>query len=1405
MPEVATKFVPDPVSLAASQFGNNASAPEPAPAPVDEERAHLLSIVKRLDAGLIEATPDLTITRWNPRAEEIFGFTEAEALGAKLDLIVPPDLMGQTRSVEEVLREGKTAEYDTKRRKKSGELIDIRLAVVPVYGASGNCVGVAGLSHDITAQRLLERELNETQSYTRSLFESSIDPMVVVAPDLTISDINEQMTKLVGKQRTTLVGTPFKNCFTDPEKAEDSIKQAVASGYITNCELVVRTYGQSSVPVSLNASLLRDSRGNVRGIFALVRDISGQKEMEHRLQQLQSYTRGLIESSVDAMVVVDEKLVISDVNEQMARLAEVPKTTLVGSRFDAYFEDRERAAAGVQKTLAEGFVTNYDLTLKQPGGGERLVSFNASVFRDSSGNVGGIFAVARDVTEQRRVESQLRELQLYGRSLIEASNEALFVVEPQGQIIDVNEQSCKITGYTRDDLIGSPFASLFTDLARTKMGIEQTLKAGFVQDFGLNLITFTGAQIPVSFNASLFRGADGNIKGIFAAAREVTERQRQEREHALLASIVGVSKDAIYSESPDLIVTGWNKAAQEPYGYTAEEMIGKSVLATVPLPKRAELMQINSQLRESGQAAHFETVRLRKDGTTVDVSITMALMRDAEGKITGIAVTARDITERKRIEQELIEARDAALEGGRLKSEFLANMSHEIRTPLNSIIGVTGLLIDSPLNSEQLELLADVEKSGEALLGVINDVLDFSKISVGKLIFENIDFDLMECVDGCVDIVGETARAKELELMISVDPDIPRWLNGDPGRLRQVLLNLLSNALKFTERGEVQIKASRIAENERDAMLRFEVIDTGIGIPQDAQRWLFQPFSQPGPASRRLGGAGLGLAIAAKLVENMEGKIGVISTPGVGSTFWFAVKFTKARTAKPLPPEAEVLKGLNVLVVDDNPRSLEALLRMLGHWEIQADIASDAVEGLAKLRARAHDHPYKLALVDMEMPGANGLELCRWIRNDPTIAGTDIIIASSGGNGPEIDSAARALNAKAVLRRPLRQSELYNRLLQIGEFKEGAPQTGTEALRAAPPQTRPASGALNAPVSGAAMIVNPVRPIESQPVQLRPMPHDHRGRILVAEDNPINIKVALRQLTKLGYAADGVGNGREAVEASSKLPYNAILMDYQMPEMDGYEATRRIRWLEGKKGRHVPIIAMTAHAMTGDRDRCIEAGMDDYISKPVKLDALDQVLQRNLFNTQSGSAVEPPKTVLTQLEPQFETPVTIDAAAPASPQEAPTKLEALDGPSGQAPTSQLAEAAAEQVAARPAGSDPVLDSQIIQELRDEGQDLLDHLIETFTHIVPAQIEQLADEFARGDLKAASTGAHSLKGSVANLGAMRMRATCATLDTMARNGTVEDVASLLDELRAEYQQASVALAAEHSPPTNDTAR
>ena len=663
--------------------------------------------------------------------------------------------------------------------------------------------------------------------------------------------------------------------------------------------------------------------------------------------------------------------------------------------------------------------------------------------------------------------------------------------------------------------------------------------------------------------------------------------EESSKNEAQIRLLLQTTDQGIYGTDENGCFTFVNRAGLQILGYRIEDLVGKDSHSQIhhshadgsPYPADDCPVYRANAARTSCRADN--EALWRKDGTCFDAEFSSYPVIE-NGRFCGAVITFSDITERKQTEEAIYKAIDLAQSANQAKRDFLATMSHEIRTPMNGVIGMTSVLLETELTSEQREYTEIVRKSGENLLSLINDILDFSKIEARKLDTELLDFDLHQLIEDAVELLSLRSSDKGLELICHIDPLLPAHLRGDPGRLRQVITNLVGNAIKFTRKGEVVVRASLVSDMDGYATVLFEVHDTGIGIPAERLGAVFAPFTQvDSSTTRTYGGTGLGLAICKQLAELMGGEIGVTSEQDKGSTFWFTARLEKQPTdvakASAAPVRADIA-GTKILVVDDNAAHRKLMATLLEQWGCRHETAIDGTEGLARLTEAAQaGEPFRIALLDQEMPGMDGMELGRRIKADPAVSSTLIVMVTSLKRRGDA-AALELIGFSGCLPKPVRQAQLYDCL----ELAVGKGQS-THDRKQAPGI------------------------ITQHTVAVYPL----GACVLVAEDNIINQKVAQSLLSKLGYKADVVADGREAVRALELIDYDLVLMDCMMPEMDGYEATALIRSPDSKVLNHaVPVIAMTANAMQGDRDKCLLSGMNDYLSKPVKKSELAEVLER---------------------------------------------------------------------------------------------------------------------------------------------------------------------------------------------------
>ncbi len=813
---------------------------------------------------------------------------------------------------------------------------------------------------------------------------------------------------------------------------------------------------------------------------------------------------------------------------------------------------------------------------------------------------------------------------------------------------------------------------------------------------------------------------------------EKEERYRKVHEMAFDGIILANSRGMIIEA---------NRSAWKIFGYEGG-LYGLDLVELIPRALRAAHNKGFGHFINTGEKKiHGQVVELmglRKNGQEFPMELIInSFKSNGHTFVTG---TVRDITDSKMAEvelkminedllkrkEELNLARIAAEEASRTKSEFLANMSHEIRTPMNGVIGMTGLLLDTNLTEEQREFAETIEKSGDSLLALINDILDFSKIEAGKIELEAVEFNVRSVIEDTCDLLAMRAHEKGLEFIQEIEPSVPWSLVGDPGRVRQVITNLAGNSIKFTSRGEIVVKTSLVDDgiNNKDSeaiLLRFEIKDTGIGIPADKIGGLFNAFTQADTSTtRKYGGTGLGLSISKKLTALMGGHISAESEVGKGSTFSFTASFTKSESLEEPLWNASSIEGVRVLAVDDNATNRRLISVLLDSWGIKHDEAPDGESALEMMRLGASEQrPYDICVLDMQMPGMDGEELGGLIKADPMISDASLIMMTSMG---EHGDAARLekIGFSAYLTKPLKQSRFYDCLSLVH---------GRSQL----PQDKRRSSIITR------HIINDKKRLNL--------------RILLAEDNITNQKVALAILKKMGCRADAVANGAEALKALESVPYDLVLMDCQMPQMDGYEATGKIRLSDTPVLNHaIPIIAMTANALSGDREKCLEAGMDDYISKPVSPVALEAVLVRW---AKSGA----------KIERQGDENITDSAQeAVVTAMEPPVSVESV-------------------AVERGAVKGLIFDCEGLLERLMGDEVMACEIIEGFIEDMSTHIGAVKDSFASGDASKLRRYAHSIKGACGNVGALAMREAAIKMEEAAKAGLIDEMLAVTPHLEA----------------------
>ncbi|WP_165440789.1 PAS domain-containing protein [Rubripirellula amarantea] len=958
-------------------------------------------------------------------------------------------------------------------------------------------------------------------------------------------------------------------------------------------ELEYRVVGKGSSPQWIAETIVRDDNdGDVASCCGLIRIITDRHHLEGALRDSEAVYLSLVESLPLSVLRKDAKGRIQYANNRACEQIGKPVEDLIGkSDFDLFPADLAKKYMEDDQEVIHSGKLYHDVERHQAGEGKQIhVEVWKAPVHSARGDVVGIQVMFWDVTNQKDAEHQIEFEKFLLSTLLETVPESIYFKDADSRFIRLSQSCARKFGVDDPSLaIGKSDADFFSkEHARKALADEKmVMQTGEPILAEVECETHNDGRVTYCATTKVpLKDPRGHILGTFGISRDVTEQIIAEKELArerdLLRTIINNVPDLIYVKDRAGRFVVANVALLKLLGLESlDDILGKTDYDFSP-PEHACHYVADDQnvMRSRKPLLDREESHRSESGDELCLLTTKVPLLNTEDEVIGVVGIGHDITERKKADREILRAKESADKANRAKSDFLANMSHEIRTPMNAIIGMTDLVLDTELKPSQRNFLSMVSESAESLLAVINDILDFSKIESGKLEIERRVFDIRESLGDTMKTLGLKAHSKGLELAFRVAPAVPRFAVGDIGRLRQVVINLVGNAVKFTHQGEVVVEVNLVKLTDRNVTLRIGVRDTGIGIPEHKLETIFNEFEQADTSTtRRFGGTGLGLAISSRIAALMDGEISVDSEVDRGSLFSFDVKLRIA------PEDAEeqkkdeerltmrgavVVGGTSVLVVDDNETNRKILDEILSGWGMIATLVESGKEALDALRsASSRQQPFGLVITDVNMPEMSGYDFIKHVRSDENIAPTQIVVLTSGRRDEE-EELDQTLNVNERLMKPVKQSELFDSIVRI---------LGINAAE------------------------------DSGHKHLSPIPKNvNHLRILLAEDNIINQKLAVGVLSRDGHIVTIANDGQEVIELLSRNEFDVILMDVQMPRIDGLEATRQIRELEGDLGNHIPIIAMTAHAMKGDREKCLDAGMDEYIAKPIRIGTLREKL-----------------------------------------------------------------------------------------------------------------------------------------------------------------------------------------------------
>ncbi len=1161
-----------------------------------------------------------------------------------------------------------------------------------------------------------EHKIEEKESKYKIIIQIAMDGFWITDLSGHFLEVNDAYCKLSGYSRDELFNMSISDveAMENPQEIKEHIERIINTGY-DRFETRHRCKDGKIVDIEASVNYIDLDGGK---LFCFLRDITERKHWAEEIRKSYNFLQTIIEHIPVAIFVksVDSRRIVLW-NKQTEFISGISDKQSIGKTAHELYPPNiaENFDKLDDEVLASGKILDIPEEIINKSDSEQIIVHTKAVpIFDNNQKPEYLLYISEDITKQKQIQDALRESEEKYRTLLESANDAIFSVDLNHRFIFMNKIAAQKMGGIPEDFLGKTLQDILPDdiAERFVENINKVIDSGKSHVFESKEIII-GKKYWCNVSVQPIIDNSGNITSILFISRDISklkesEEKIQQETAKLTAMISNMEEGLVFANADDIIVEA-NPYFCEFLNMKREDIVGKSLRDFHKGPASIMVNENIQKFKANPDSEQFSVQRsimgkqliLRMqpiyrngiyDGVllnVIDVTELVNAKKEAE-EMSYALISALEAE--KKLSFQLEMAIEALEEANKAKSEFLANMSHEIRTPMSGIIGMTELALETKLTKEQREYLELVKESADSLLGILNDILDFSKIEAGRFELDLSDFNLRETIESAMDALAVKAYQKGLELICYIKQDVPDSLIGDSGRLRQVILNLVGNAIKFTERGEIVFTAEIDSQTDKDVCIHFSVRDTGIGIPQDKLKSIFEAFTQvDGSTTRKYGGTGLGLSISSKLVKMMKGKIWVESELGVGSTFHFTAMFEILKDQKKEIPTQNIdLRNISVLIIDDNYTNRRVLQEMLNSWNIKSSLADSGTLGLKMLRsAKESGKPFDLVILDAMMPEMDGFSVAENIYNDPSISDTKVIMLTSMGRQGDF-SRIKELGTAVYLVKPVRRSEMFNILIKLFNI-EGSKERNNDKSKIA--------------------LENDIGNISA--------------KVLLVEDNPVNQRLALKLLEKHGYDVSIANNGIEALDIIKKEKFDVILMDVQMPKMDGFATTTEIRKMEENTGEHIPIIAMTAHALKGDREKCLSMGMDDYISKPIKTCELLEIIEKWI----KPQKADIDKAILSKM-------LDIDSA-----------LKRLDN----------------------------------------DLDLFNELIGIFINDTTGRINELKSAMNHSDILALERIAHSIKGSASNIGAIEVSNAAKNLEYIAKDKEITKADTCIKELEEAFER------------------